>query len=162
GRSRSRRSRARDPRHHRPLRRLTARHVDCDTRRAGEEREREAARRGAVDALPAHERDQARDGVARVHAEVEEERPAQLRAVAQRGDDVEAARAAARKGSSFYDLGKYSEALDSFETAYQRKAVPALLFNIAQCHRQLGHLEQAARVYKSYLRTDPPEASARQ
>jgi tetratricopeptide (TPR) repeat protein len=78
------------------------------------------------------------------------------------GDDLEAARVAARRGTSLYDLGKYSEALDSFETAYQRKAVPALLFNIAQCHRQLGHLEQAARVYKSYLRTDPPEASARQ
>src|SRR5256885_9088413 len=77
-------------------------------------------------------------------------------------DDVEAARIAARKGSSLYDLGKYAEALENFETAYQRKAVPALLFNIAQCHRQLGHLEQAARVYKSYLRTDPPEASARQ
>lgn len=78
------------------------------------------------------------------------------------GDDIEGARTAARRGSSLYDLGKYAEALESFEIAYQRKSVSALLFNIAQCHRQLGQLEAAARVYKSYLRTDPPEASAKQ
>jgi len=57
---------------------------------------------------------------------------------------------------------KYPEALESFENAYEKKPVPALLFNIAQCHRQMGHLEQAARVYRSYLRSDPPEGAARQ
>src|SRR5262249_49133839 len=75
---------------------------------------------------------------------------------------VEAARTLARKGTSLYDLGKYPEALEAFESAYQKKPVPGLLFNIAQCHRQMGQLEQAARVYKSYLRTDPPEAAAKQ
>jgi tetratricopeptide (TPR) repeat protein len=77
-------------------------------------------------------------------------------------EEVEAARTLARRGTSLYDLGKYTEALQAFESAYEKKQVPALLFNIAQCHRQLGHLEQAARVYKSYLRTDPPEAAAKQ
>ena len=76
--------------------------------------------------------------------------------------DLEAARALAKKGSALYDLGKYGEALDAFESAYEKKPVPGLLFNIAQCHRQMGQLEQAARVYRSYLRTDPPEAAARQ
>ena len=76
--------------------------------------------------------------------------------------DVEAARAYTKKGLSFYELGKYSDALEALELAYQKKPVPALLFNIAQCHRQLGHLEQAARLYKSYLRSEPPEAAARQ
>ena len=76
-------------------------------------------------------------------------------------DDGEV-RALARKGASLYDLGKYPEALGAFEAAYEKKPVPGLLFNIAQCHRQMGHLDQAARVYKSYLRTDPPEAAAKQ
>ena len=62
------------------------------------------------------------------------------------GDDVESARALARKGASLYDLGKYPEALAAFETAYEKKPVAALLFNIAQCHRQMGHLDQAAPV----------------
>ncbi len=83
-------------------------------------------------------------------------------AQAQPADDLEAARASARKGQSLYELARYPEALEAFEAAYQKKPVPALLFNIAQCHRQLGHLEQAARVYRSYLRSDPPEAAAKQ
>ena len=77
-------------------------------------------------------------------------------------DGVEAARAYTRKGLSLYELGKYAQALEALEAAYEKKRVPALLFNIAQCHRQLGHLEQAARLYRSFLRTDPPEAGARQ
>jgi tetratricopeptide (TPR) repeat protein len=76
--------------------------------------------------------------------------------------DVEAAKALTKKGLSLYELGKYGEALQSLELAYEKKQVPALLFNIAQCHRQLGHLEPAARLYRAYLRTDPPEPGARQ
>ena len=39
------------------------------------------------------------------------------------------------RGSSFYDLGKYSEAITEFEMAYQIKQDPALIYNIAQAKR---------------------------
>jgi tetratricopeptide (TPR) repeat protein len=74
----------------------------------------------------------------------------------------EAAKAQYLKGQSAYDLGKYREALQRFEAAYELKPVPALLFNIAQCHRKLGHLEQAANLYRSFLRADPRSAQAEQ
>jgi len=32
---------------------------------------------------------------------------------------------------------------------------PAYLFNIAQCHRKMGHDKEAADFYKSYLRAAP-------
>lgn len=75
---------------------------------------------------------------------------------------AETARSHTRRGLSFYELGRYSEALAELEAAYEAKAVPALLFNIAQCHRQLNDLDKAARLYRSFLRTDPPPAVARQ
>ena len=76
--------------------------------------------------------------------------------------DRAAARGHARQGLKLYELGKYAEAVDELELAYERKPVPALLFNIAQCHRQLGHAEEAARLYRAFLRSDPPARQAAQ
>lgn len=77
-------------------------------------------------------------------------------------EDVAGARAHARRGLALYEAGSYAEALTELERAYEKKAAPGLLFNLAQCHRQLGHLDDAARLYRSFLRTDPPEALAKQ
>jgi tetratricopeptide (TPR) repeat protein len=73
---------------------------------------------------------------------------------------VELARALYEKGQRQYELGHFAEARQLFESAYEAKAAPALLFNIAQCHRKLGDLRNAAALYKSFLRADPENRSA--
>src|SRR5215471_3837463 len=71
----------------------------------------------------------------------------------------DAAAASARehyqKGTAYYDLGKYTEAIKEFEAAYEIKNDPALLFNLAQSHRLAGNAEQALHFYRTYLRRVP-------
>jgi tetratricopeptide (TPR) repeat protein len=83
-----------------------------------------------------------------------------LGAAAQADPVVELARALYEKGQRQYELGHFAEARQLFESAYQAKAAPALLFNIAQCHRKLGDLRDAASLYRSFLRADPDSRSA--
>jgi tetratricopeptide (TPR) repeat protein len=54
-----------------------------------------------------------------------------------------------------YDLGHFQQALELFEQVYKAKKIPALLFNIAQCHRQLGALKEARSAYRRFLDKDP-------
>ena len=68
---------------------------------------------------------------------------------------TEAAKAAFQEGNAYYSLGHFREALGSFEKAYKLKQVQGLLFNIAQCHRQLKQFELAVATYKSFVRLDP-------
>ncbi|HTA17830.1 MAG TPA: tetratricopeptide repeat protein [Polyangia bacterium] len=78
-----------------------------------------------------------------------------------RADD--AAAAAARehyqKATSYYDLGKYPEAIKEFEAAYEIKNDPALLYNLAQSNRLAGNAEQALHFYRTYLRYVPHPAN---
>lgn len=71
-------------------------------------------------------------------------------------------RAAFDEGTTDYNLGHYEDALAAFERGYRVKNDPAFLFNIGQCHRQLGHAKDAARSYRAYLRESPsvPESQA--
>ena len=69
--------------------------------------------------------------------------------------DGEAAKALFVQGQSEYDLGHFQEALTLFEQAYKKKNVAALLYNIAQCHRQLGDLKMARTTYKAFLAKQP-------
>ena len=59
------------------------------------------------------------------------------------------------QGNRHYELGHYQEALSEFEVAYMAVPDPAFLFNIAQCHRKMGHDKEAVGFYKSYLRAAP-------
>jgi len=70
-------------------------------------------------------------------------------------DDAAAAREHAQKATTFYNLAKYDDAIREFEAAYEAKADPALLYNIAQCHRLAGHESEALRLYRNYLRDAP-------
>jgi tetratricopeptide (TPR) repeat protein len=70
-------------------------------------------------------------------------------------EDKQQARAAYRKATQHYDLGEYQQALDEFKRAYRHFEDPAFLFNIAQCHRQLGDNQQAVREYRIYLVKKP-------
>jgi tetratricopeptide (TPR) repeat protein len=54
-----------------------------------------------------------------------------------------------------YDVGHFDQALELYTRAYERYPKPALLFDIGQCHRQLGHYERAIFFYQGYLRGQP-------
>lgn len=54
-----------------------------------------------------------------------------------------------------YALGKFDDALRHYERAFELKQLPALLFNIGQCHRNLGNWERASFFYQGYLSREP-------
>ncbi|HEY6476519.1 MAG TPA: tetratricopeptide repeat protein, partial [Polyangia bacterium] len=59
------------------------------------------------------------------------------------------------QGRRAYNLGHWSDALADFEKAYEESGDSALLFNLAETHRQLGHTADAVRLYNAYLRELP-------
>jgi len=54
-----------------------------------------------------------------------------------------------------YEHREYKAALADFEQVYALHHLPGLLFNIAQCHRQLGEIKEAAAAYRSFIGRDP-------
>lgn len=70
-------------------------------------------------------------------------------------EDTSKAREHYQKGLVHFDLKEYSEALAQFKNAYRVVSDPVFLFNIAQCHRLLGQLEEALDFYRNYLRRAP-------
>src|SRR5262245_61254787 len=79
---------------------------------------------------------------------------------ARAADDAAAsAREHYQKGTAFYDLGTYGEAIKEFEAAYDIRNDPALLYNLAQSHRLAGNAEQALHFYRTYLRRVPKPAN---
>jgi len=67
----------------------------------------------------------------------------------------ERARAEFKRGSTAYDLGRFEEARQAYETAYELKPLPGFLYNIGQCYRQLGNYERAIFFYKRFLSLAP-------
>lgn len=59
-----------------------------------------------------------------------------------------------------YDRGEMAKALELYLQAYEAKALPGFLFNIAQCHRQLRNYERAAFYFKRYLALAPRTPNA--
>lgn len=60
-----------------------------------------------------------------------------------------------RQGQRQAELGHFEEAIAAFERAYELKPLPAILFNIGQCHKYLGRYERAIYFFETYLRTEP-------
>jgi tetratricopeptide (TPR) repeat protein len=60
-----------------------------------------------------------------------------------------------------YKLGRFEEALQEYSKAYEFAPLPAFLFNMGQCHRQLNNHERAVFFYEGYLR-DKPDAKNRE
>jgi tetratricopeptide (TPR) repeat protein len=54
-----------------------------------------------------------------------------------------------------FNLGRFDEALAEYQGAYEALPLPAFVFNIAQCHRNLGNDEQAVFFYQRYLSLQP-------
>ncbi len=61
------------------------------------------------------------------------------------------------KGSTAYNLNRFHEAIDHYQTAYEAYAAPEFLFNIGQAYRQLNGAEQcrALNYYRRYLGLKP-------
>jgi hypothetical protein len=65
---------------------------------------------------------------------------------------VDEARALNDKATAAFALGRFPEAAEQFEKAFELKPDPALLYNAAQAHRLAGNKERALELYQSYLR----------
>jgi tetratricopeptide (TPR) repeat protein len=78
-------------------------------------------------------------------------------------DDVgeRAARRHYERGQKLFNLQKFEDALEQFQKAYDAKPLPDFLFNIGQCHRNLGDYTSAIFSFKKFLKLDP-EASNRE
>jgi tetratricopeptide (TPR) repeat protein len=55
------------------------------------------------------------------------------------------------QGHRLYQLGRYQEAIAEYRRAYELRADPPFLFQIAECYRQLGATEQALFYYDRFL-----------
>lgn len=71
----------------------------------------------------------------------------------------EKARAELKKAQQAYDLGEFEPALRAFSEAYRLKPLPGFLFNLGQCHRQLGHYDRASFFYRRFLELSPTKPS---
>jgi tetratricopeptide (TPR) repeat protein len=66
------------------------------------------------------------------------------------------------QGHRLYQLGRYQEAIAEYRRAYELRADPPFLFQIAESYRQLGATEQALFYYDRFLAgaTESPERDA--
>ncbi len=69
--------------------------------------------------------------------------------------DEEAAKALFQAAQGAYAQGRFNEALINFGMAYRAWPHPAFLFNIGQCHRQIGDHAAAVFFFRAYLKGMP-------
>jgi tetratricopeptide (TPR) repeat protein len=60
-----------------------------------------------------------------------------------------------QKGEKLFALGRFDDALEQYEQAFEARPLPAFLFNIGQCHRNLGNYDQAIFSFRKYLDQSP-------
>jgi tetratricopeptide (TPR) repeat protein len=58
-----------------------------------------------------------------------------------------------RAAEKLYSEGDFERALGEYQAAYKARQLPGFLFNIGQCHRNLGHYKQAIGAFRAYLDT---------
>jgi tetratricopeptide (TPR) repeat protein len=59
------------------------------------------------------------------------------------------------KGETYYNAGEWELALKNYKEAYIISNEPALLYNMAQCYRQMNKYDDAIRTYKNFLKEMP-------
>lgn len=72
--------------------------------------------------------------------------------------DDPATRAARRhfeRGEKLFALGRFDDALDEYQSAFDAKPLPGFLYNIGQCYRNLADYDQAIFSFKKYLKLAP-------
>ena len=75
--------------------------------------------------------------------------------------NVARARKEFKLGKKEAELAHFQKAIVHFEKAYSYERVPALLFNIGQCHRYLKDYDRALYFFEEYLREDPTAGDRR-
>jgi len=76
-----------------------------------------------------------------------------------RADDTASAKQQFDEGRKLYNVGDYADALQRFKRAYLIREDPVFIYNIAQCHRQLGQTKEALIFYRRYLSASPKAAN---
>lgn len=71
------------------------------------------------------------------------------------GGAKERAKREFQAGKTAFGAGDFDEALQRYRRAYEIVPLPGLLFNIAQCHRNLGNHRQAINFFRLYLAKVP-------
>lgn len=66
------------------------------------------------------------------------------------------------RAQKLYAVAKFRDALDEYQKAFEAKPLPDFLFNIGQCHRNLGDYDAAIFSYKKYLTAAPGAANRAQ
>jgi tetratricopeptide (TPR) repeat protein len=59
------------------------------------------------------------------------------------------------RGERLFALGKFDQALDEYQKAYDARPMSDFLFNIGQCYRNLEEYEDAIFSFKKYLKDTP-------
>jgi tetratricopeptide (TPR) repeat protein len=59
------------------------------------------------------------------------------------------------RGEKLFALGRFDDALLEYEAAFEAKPLPGFLFNIGQCHRNLGDYDEAIFSFRKYLKLEP-------
>jgi tetratricopeptide (TPR) repeat protein len=67
----------------------------------------------------------------------------------------ELARAHFLSGQSYFDEGRFTDALHEFHEAYAISRRPGFQFNIGVCEERLGHTEAAIAAFERYLQEAP-------
>src|SRR5580765_3001478 len=62
------------------------------------------------------------------------------------------------RGEKLFALGKFDEALEEYQKAFDAKPLPDFLYNIGQCYRNLSDYDQAIFSFKKYLNLQPNAA----
>lgn len=78
---------------------------------------------------------------------------------AREGSDKERSRQYFERAELLYRQAEFRKALAAYKQAMTYKRYPAYLFNIAQCHRQLGQYKQARFFFKLFLSEKPDTAN---
>jgi len=64
-------------------------------------------------------------------------------------------RALFEQAEAKFNVGRFDEALVDYQAAYDAEPLPAFLFNIGQCHRNLGNYERAQFFFRRYTVLEP-------
>ncbi|HET7505008.1 MAG TPA: tetratricopeptide repeat protein [Kofleriaceae bacterium] len=59
------------------------------------------------------------------------------------------------RGEKLYALARFTEAIGEYQLAFDARPIPEFLFNIGQCHRNLGDYDAAIFSYQKYLKLAP-------
>lgn len=77
------------------------------------------------------------------------------RANAEEDETTQHARELFKKAEVHFSVGEFARALVLYKEAFKTKSLPAFLFNIGQCHRNMGRCDRALFFFKQYLIRTP-------